>query len=57
MFRLMLILLMFLVIAFCFGLGFALNWLWFVAVFFLIFWLIGVAFGRGSAGRHRFYRW
>jgi hypothetical protein len=52
------ILLMFLVIALVFGFGFALNWLWFVAVFFLIFWLVGIAFGRREPiGRHRFYRW
>jgi len=47
-----------LLVAIFFGLGFALNWLWFIAVFFLLFWLIGVAFGRGvNAGQHRFYRW
>ena len=54
----MVILLMFVLVALLFGVGFALNWLWFVAVFFLLFWLIGVAFGRReSAGRHRFYHW
>lgn len=54
----MIIFVVFLVVALFFGLGFALNWLWFVAVFFLLFWFIGVAIGRGeSAGRYRFYRW
>ena len=49
---------LFLLIALLFGVGFVLNWLWFVAVFFLAFWLIGVAFGRrNNGGRHRFYRW
>jgi hypothetical protein len=29
-----------------------------VAVIFFVFWLAGVALGRGeSTGRHRFYRW
>ena len=53
----MLILVMFLVIALFFGFGFAFAWLWYLAAFFLIFWLIGIALGRGSAGRHRFYYW
>ncbi len=53
----MVILVMFLLVGLLFGFGFALNWLWYVAVFFFLFWLIGVAFGRGSSGRHRFYRW
>lgn len=30
-----------------FGLGFAIHVLWFVAIFFFIFWLVGFAFGRG----------
>lgn len=40
------------------GLGFALHFLWVVAVVLLVVWLIGLALGRGeSAGNHRFYRW
>ena len=39
------------------GLGFALHFLWVVAVVLLVAWLIGLALGRGeSAGSHRFYR-
>jgi hypothetical protein len=54
----MLILLIFLFILLFAGLGFALHFLWIVAVIFFVFWLIGLALGRGeSAGRHRFYRW
>lgn len=35
-----------------FGLGFAVHLLWFVAVVFFLFWLVGFAFGRGRrAGR------
>jgi hypothetical protein len=38
--------------------GFAVHLLWILAVIFLIFWVAGVALGRGeSTGRHRFYRW
>ena len=38
--------------------GFAVHLLWILAVIFLVFWLAGVALGRGeSTGRHRFYRW
>jgi hypothetical protein len=40
------------------GAGFALHVLWILAVIFALFWIIGVALGRGeSAGNHRFYRW
>jgi hypothetical protein len=53
----MVIVVMFLLIAILFGVGFASNWLWFVAVFFFIFWFVGVALGRGTSQRHRFYRW
>ena len=54
----MLILFGFLLVALIFGLGFALNWLWFVAMFFLLFWGTGVVIGRfENPGRHRFYRW
>jgi hypothetical protein len=49
---------LFVIFAILFGLGFAVSWLWYVAVFYFIFWMIGVAIGRGqSAGRYRFYRW
>jgi hypothetical protein len=38
--------------------GFAVHVLWIAAVIFALFWLIGVALGRGeSSGSHRFYRW
>ncbi len=38
--------------------GFAVHLLWILAVIFLVFWVAGVALGRGeSAGRHGFYRW
>ncbi|HEY3941677.1 MAG TPA: hypothetical protein VGL60_04260 [Acidimicrobiales bacterium] len=54
----MIIALALLLVLLFFGLGFAVHLLWIVAVVFLVFWLIGLAFGRGaSAGRHRFYRW
>jgi hypothetical protein len=51
-----LILLAFLVILLFAGLGFALHLLWIVAIVMLVFWVAGVALGRGSsAGRHRFF--
>ena len=54
----MVILLVFLLILLFAGLGFALHFLWIVAVVFLIFWVVGLALGRGeSAGSHRFYKW
>jgi len=54
----MLILLLFLVVLLFAGVGIAVHFLWVVAVIFFVFWLAGVALGRGeSAGRHRFYRW
>ncbi len=37
------------------GLGFAVQWLWFVAVVFAIAWVAGFAF-RSGEGR-RWYRW
>ena len=41
-----------------FGLGFALHFLWIIAVVLFVLWLVGFAVGRGeSAGTHRFYRW
>jgi hypothetical protein len=54
----MIILLAFLLVLLFAGLGFALHFLWIVAVVFFVLWLLGFALGRGeSAGRHRFYRW
>lgn len=54
----MLILLIFLLVAIFFGLGFALHALWIVAAVLFIAWIIGLALGRGErAGRHHFYRW
>lgn len=36
------------------GLGFAIHLLWFVAIVFFVFWLVGFAFGRGrSSGSRR----
>lgn len=41
-----------------FGAGFALHFLWIVAVVLLVLWVVGYALGRGEgAGRHKFYRW
>ena len=54
----MLILLLLLLVLLFAGIGFAAHVLWVLAVIFFVFWLAGVALGRGeSAGRHRFYRW
>jgi hypothetical protein len=54
----MVILVAFLLVLLFAGLGFALHFLWIVAVVLLVVWLIGLALGRGeSAGSHRFYRW
>ena len=54
----MLVLLLLLLVLILAGAGFALHVLWIVAVIFAVFWLIGVALGRGEgAGRNKFYRW
>jgi uncharacterized membrane protein len=53
----MIILLMLLLVGLFFGLGFTAHLLWFVAVVFFLMWLIGLALGRRSSGRHHFYRW
>ncbi|HUC15396.1 MAG TPA: hypothetical protein VMS00_13175 [Acidimicrobiales bacterium] len=54
----MLILLLLILVLLLTGFGFAAHLLWILAVIFFVFWLAGVALGRGeSAGRHRFYRW
>ena len=53
----LLILALLLVLLFA-GVGFAVHFLWIVAVILFVLWLVGFALGRGeSAGRHRFYRW
>jgi hypothetical protein len=47
-----------LVVLLFFGLGFTLHLLWIIAIVLFVFWLIGLAVGRGErAGRQRFYRW
>lgn len=54
----MLLLLAFLAVLLFAGLGFALHFLWIVAVVLLILWLIGFVVGRGEgAGKAHFYRW
>jgi hypothetical protein len=54
----MIILLAFLLVLLFFGLGFAIHFLWIAAVVLFIFWLVGLAIGRGeSSGRAHFYRW
>lgn len=40
-----------------FGLGFTAHFLWIVAAIVFFAWIIGLALGRGSEGRHHFYRW
>jgi hypothetical protein len=55
---LMVIVLLLLLVLILAGAGFAVHVLWIAAVIFALFWLIGVALGRGeSSGSHRFYRW
>ncbi len=54
----MLILLFLLLVVLFAGLGFAVHFLWILAVIFLVFWVAGVALGRGeSAGNNHFYKW
>jgi len=54
----MVLLLAFLVVLLLGGLGFALHFLWILALIALVLWVIGAAIGRGeSAGANRFYRW
>ena len=56
--NIMLILLLLLLVLILAGAGFAIHALWIAAVVFALFWIIGVALGRGeSAGSRRFYRW
>jgi hypothetical protein len=54
----MLILLLLLLVLILFGAGFALHILWIAAIVFAVFWIVGVALGRGeSAGNRHFYNW
>jgi hypothetical protein len=53
----MLILLALLIVLLFFGVGFGAHFLWIVAAIVFFVWIIGVALGRGSNGRHHFYRW
>lgn len=54
----MLLLVAFLLVLLFAGLGFALHFLWVVAVVLLVLWLVGFAVGRGeNVGSRRFYRW
>ena len=53
----MIILLVLLFVLLFFGLGFAAPLLWVVAAIVFFVWVIGLALGRGSSGRHHFYRW
>jgi hypothetical protein len=54
----MLIVLLLLLVLLLAGGGFAVHALWIAAVVFAVFWVAGVALGRGEgAGNHRFYRW
>jgi hypothetical protein len=53
----MLVLLALLVVVLFFGLGFTAHLLWIVAAIIFLVWLVGLALGRGSSGRHHFYRW
>jgi hypothetical protein len=53
----MIILIALLLVVLFFGLGFAIHFLWIAAVVLFIFWLVGLAIGRGEgAGRSHFYR-
>ena len=53
----MIILLVLLLALLFFGLGFSLHLLWVVAAIVFLVWIIGLALGRGSSGRHHFYGW
>ncbi|MGD0344363.1 MAG: hydrophobic protein [Acidimicrobiales bacterium] len=53
----MIILLVLLLALLFFGLGFSLHLLWVVAAIVFLVWIIGLALGRGSSGRHHFYQW
>jgi hypothetical protein len=53
----MIILLVLLFILLIGGLGFAVHLFWIIAAIAFFVWLIGLGRGRGSSGRHHFYRW
>ena len=53
----MIILLVLLFVLLFFGLGFAAPLLWVVAAIVFFVWIIGLALGRSSSGRHHFYGW
>ena len=53
----MIILLVLLLVLLFFGLGFTAHLLWVVAAIVFFVWIIGLALGRSSSGRHHFYRW
>lgn len=54
----MVILLVLLLVLLFAGLGFTMHFLWILAALFLVFWVVGLAIGRGEgAGHHRFYGW
>ncbi|MHB1599024.1 MAG: hydrophobic protein [Acidimicrobiales bacterium] len=53
----MVILLLLLIVLLLAGVGFTAHFLWVAAAALFVLWLVGFALGRGSGGRHRFYRW
>ena len=54
----MVLVLAFLLVLLFAGLGFALHFLWIVAVVLLVLWLAGAAIGRGErSGSRHFYHW
>lgn len=55
--KFMVILLLLLIVLLLAGVGFTAHFLWIAAAALFVLWLVGFALGRGSGGRHRFYRW
>ena len=53
----MLVLILLLIVLLMAGVGFTLHFLWIVAAVLFVLWLAGFVLGRGTGGRHRFYRW
>ena len=53
----MLVLTLLLIVLLMAGVGFTLHFLWIVAAVLFVLWLAGFVLGRGTGGRHRFYRW
>lgn len=54
------VLLVLLLAVILFGVGFAVKFLWWVALAVLVLWLLGFVMRRGTAargGRSRWYRW